>query len=49
MATFNQIIGQFDITTVMIVICVVIHGIGLFSLNNAARNGTNLPSRRFVC
>jgi uncharacterized membrane protein len=35
---FNQILIQFIITFVMIVICVVIHGAGLFSLNNVMRS-----------
>ena len=48
MASFNQIIGQFAITMVMIVICVVIHGIGLFSLNKAARSEASIERLRDI-
>ena len=48
MATFNQIMIQFAITMVMIVICVVIHGAGLFSLNRAARSEASIERLRNI-
>lgn len=40
--------AQFAVSTVMLVLCVIIHGLGLFSLNQAIRTEANQERLRWI-
>ena len=44
----NQLAIQFLVATVMVVICVVIHGLGLFSLSRAVRSEATVERLRQI-
>lgn len=44
----SQLFLQFAVSTVMVVVCVVIHGIGLFSLNTALRGEATIERLRHI-
>lgn len=44
----NQLVTQFAVSTVMVVVCVVIHGLGLFSLNRAVRSEASVERLRQI-
>jgi hypothetical protein len=44
----NQLATQFLVSTVMVVLCVAIHGIGLFSLSKAVRTEASIERLRNI-
>ena len=41
-----QLVNQFAVSTVMVVLCVAIHGFGLFALNRALRSEASIERLR---
>jgi hypothetical protein len=46
--TTNTLILEFAVSTAMLVLCVVIHGVGLFSLNRMVRSETSVERLRKI-
>lgn len=44
----GQLFLQFAVSTAMVVVCVVIHGMGLFSLNRALRGEATIERLRHI-
>jgi Ion channel len=44
----SNLLGQFAVSSAMVVLCVVIHGLGLFSLNRAMRTESSLERLQHI-
>jgi hypothetical protein len=44
----SNLLGQFAVSSAMVVLCVVIHGLGLFSLNRAMRTEASLERLQHI-